>query len=193
MVGLQVTLTGINFGSTQGTSTVKLNGVTCSVVNWSNSSITAIVPSGATSGPFTVTVGGQSAMSPTLTVTQIPTGWQDRDIGAVGVAGSASFANGTFTVNGAGSGTLGTTIDGLNFVYQPLSGDGSIVARVLTANGSGTQEAGVMTRETLNAGASNAHMLYFPGQANNFNLDQRTSTGITALSRNIRASPPSSK
>ena len=53
-----VSLTGAGFGATQGSSTVQFNNVTASVSSWSNTSITVTVPSNATSGPVTVTVGG---------------------------------------------------------------------------------------------------------------------------------------
>src|SRR6266850_3492703 len=146
------------FGATQGTSTIALNGTTVPVVNWSNTGITGIVPVGASSGPFSVTVNGIAVNSPSFTVTILPAGWLDGDIGSVGISGSASFANGTFTVAGAGPG-LASTADGMHFVYQPLSGDGTIVARVASVQGSSTQ-AGVMIRETLAAGATLGAEIY---------------------------------
>jgi len=58
LVGASVTITGTNFGSTQGSSTVKFNGTTATPTNWSATSITAPVPAGATSGNVVVTVSG---------------------------------------------------------------------------------------------------------------------------------------
>src|SRR5207245_4096529 len=55
-VGELVTITGTGFGATQGTSTISLNGTGTSVANWGDTSIGAVVPSGAYSGPFSVTV-----------------------------------------------------------------------------------------------------------------------------------------
>jgi RHS repeat-associated protein len=57
-VGTSVTITGSNFGSTQGSSTVKFNGTTATPTSWSATSIVAPIPSGATTGPVVVTVGG---------------------------------------------------------------------------------------------------------------------------------------
>ena len=57
-VGTQVQISGSGFGATQGTSTLKLNSLTASVVNWSDSLITATVPTGSATGWFYVTVGG---------------------------------------------------------------------------------------------------------------------------------------
>jgi len=84
--------------------------------------------------------------------------WLDQDLGSVGVPGNASYLNGLFTVSAAGP-QIGGTSDGMHFVYQPLSGDGSIVARVLGVQGvqSGTNPVvGVMIRETLSPSSTNA-------------------------------------
>ena len=58
LAGTSVVLTGSNFGSTQGTSTVTFNGAAAAVRSWSQTSIAATVPSGATTGPVVVTVNG---------------------------------------------------------------------------------------------------------------------------------------
>src|SRR5579883_2912400 len=58
-VGTAVTITGTNFGSTQGTSTVTFNGTAAAATNWSSTKIVAPVPSGATTGNVVVTVAGQ--------------------------------------------------------------------------------------------------------------------------------------
>jgi hypothetical protein len=57
-IGTGVTITGANFGSTQGSSSVSFNGTTAALTSWSASNIVATVPSGATSGNVIVTVGG---------------------------------------------------------------------------------------------------------------------------------------
>src|SRR5262249_58613606 len=57
-VTLPVTITGTNFGASQGTSIVKFNGTTATPTSWSATSIVAPVPAGATTGNVTVTVGG---------------------------------------------------------------------------------------------------------------------------------------
>lgn len=82
-------------------------------------------------------------------------GWLDADVGSVGLAGSASSANGTFTVGGSGTQIYGSA-DSFHFAFQTLSGDGSIVARVVSAQGgSGYAAAGVMIRETLDSASTN--------------------------------------
>src|SRR2546422_8916 len=59
-VGATVTIAGSNFGSSQGTSTVKFNGTTATATSWSSTSITVHVPSGATTGNAVVTVSNKA-------------------------------------------------------------------------------------------------------------------------------------
>ncbi len=109
----------------------------------STSTLTLTASSSAATGTVTATVTGISgglakttAISLVIrSIPTLPTIWSDGDIGSVGVAGSASYANGTFTVAGAGQGTMITAADGFHFVYQPLAGDGTIVARVVSVQG----------------------------------------------------------
>ncbi len=173
---MPVQISGSGFGATQGSSTVVLNGTSALASSWSDGSITVIVPTGATSGPFSVTVSGQGASSANFTVNALPSGWTDTDVGTVGKTGSASYANGTFTVNGAGAG-IWSTADAFNFVYQPLSGNGSIVARVVNMPVGAV--AGVMVRETLNAGATNGKTADYLSSSTSayIGFDIRTSTG----------------
>jgi len=58
VIGTPVTIMGANFGAAQGTSTVTFNGIAATSTGWSATSITAAVPSGATTGSVVVTVGG---------------------------------------------------------------------------------------------------------------------------------------
>jgi len=176
VVGAEIAIAGIGFGSTQGSSTISLNGTTAVVASWSDTSIITFVPSGASTGPFTVTVNGNPTSSSSFTVTPLPSGWSDGDIGSVGLTGSATYANGEFTVKGAGLGiNSGTTNDAINFAYQSLSGNGTIVARVVSLQGSSAQ-AGVMIRETLNAGATDGYT-FFWNSSSYLLFDYRTTTG----------------
>jgi lysophospholipase L1-like esterase len=68
LVGTSVTITGTNFGATQGTSTVTFNGTAATPTNWSATSITAPVPGGATTGPVVVKVGGVPSNGVNFTV-----------------------------------------------------------------------------------------------------------------------------
>ncbi len=93
-VGASVTITGTNFGATQGTSVVKFNGTTATPTSWSATSIVAPVPAGATTGNVTVTVGGVASngsaftVVPTATITSLsPTS------GAVGASVTITGTN----------------------------------------------------------------------------------------------------
>jgi hypothetical protein len=174
-IGSQAVISGTGFGTSQAGSTVTLSGAPVTINTWSNTSISITIPSGATSGPLVVSVApSMNASNPvTFTVTSqpLPAGWLDQDIGQVGVAGSATYTNGTFTVNGAGTSAWGTA-DGIHFMYQPLTGNGSIVARVVSVSPSST--GGVMIRETLNASSTEVFSTYY---AQNIYMNYRTSTG----------------
>jgi len=68
-VGQSVTINGSNFGSSQGSSTVKFNGTTATPTSWSSTKIVAPVPSGATTGNVVVTVSGAASNGKSFTVT----------------------------------------------------------------------------------------------------------------------------
>ncbi len=61
--------------------------------------------------------------------TALPPPWAQQDIGSVPLTGSGVFVGGSFIVQGNGS-DIWDSADGFHFVYQPLNGDGQIVARV---------------------------------------------------------------
>jgi len=121
----------------------------------------------AATGTVSVTVAGVSGsltntttLSLTVTaappVSTLPPAWADGDIGATGVAGNASYASGVFTVRGAGAQICGTA-DAFHFVYQSLTGNGTVVARLVSLQGGlGNVAARVMIRNILDAGSANA-------------------------------------
>jgi hypothetical protein len=67
-VGTSVTITGTNFGVTQGTSTVTFSGTAGTPTSWSATSITVAVPAGATTGNVVVTVSGVASNGVSFTV-----------------------------------------------------------------------------------------------------------------------------
>ncbi len=158
-VGSQVVIGGSGFGATQGSSVVLLNGSVVMINSWSATSITLTIPSGATSGYMVVSVAPSMDSNPVffeVTSQSIPSPWLDSDVGQVTLTGSATYSGGTFTVKGEGVG-LGNTVDGFHFVYQALSGDGSIVARIASFSAaSNSALAGVMIRETLTQSSTHA-------------------------------------
>lgn len=101
--------------------------------------------------------------------------WQNEDIGDVGAAGSAAESDGTWTINASGADIWNTT-DEFHFVYQSLSGDGQIIARVVSVeNTNSWAKAGVMIRETLDGDSAHAMMVVTPGNGTAF--QRRTTTG----------------
>jgi hypothetical protein len=56
--GTQITITGSNFGASQGSSTILINGAWTNAVNWSNSTIVATVSAYASTGNVVVNVNG---------------------------------------------------------------------------------------------------------------------------------------
>ena len=86
-----------------------------------------------------------------VTATVSCAAWQSHDVGAVGAAGTFSQSNGVVTLAGSGA-DIWHQADGFHFVFEPLTGDGSLTAQIL--NIQNTEEwakAGVMIRETTNA------------------------------------------
>ena len=188
-LGSQVVISGSGFGSSQGSSLVLLSGSSVTVNSWSATSITITIPTSATSGSLIVSVApsmnDSNPVDLTITSSPLPTGWLDQDIGIVGATGSATYGSGTFTANGSGNGLFSTTSDGFHFVYQQLSGDGTIVARVASLSNTYAQ-AGVMVRETLNSGAASAAVLDYAGSVYNA---ERSITGATSTSSNDATGP----
>jgi len=85
----------------------------------------------------------------------LPAPWQSVDLGKPGAKGKASFAPaaGIFTVSGGGD-DIWAAQDGGRFVYQPLTGDGTLTAHVVSADAThGYQKVGVMVRASLATGA----------------------------------------
>jgi RHS repeat-associated protein len=155
-VGSQITISGTNFGSSQSSSLVYLNGTSVTVNSWTDTSITATIPTGATSGPLVVsvapTMNDSNPVLFTVTAQPLQSGWFDQDVGATGLRGSTSYSGGVYTVNGAGTGVAGTA-DGIHFVYEPVTTDATIIARV-TSISTNYAWAGVMIRETLDASSA---------------------------------------
>ena len=105
----------------------------------------------------------------------LPAPWAETDIGAVPFAGSTQYSSGTFTVTGSGADIWGSA-DAFHYVYQALSGDGSIQARVGSVqNVNAWAKAGVMIRESLDANSKHALMLV--SAAKGEQLQWRAATG----------------
>jgi hypothetical protein len=103
----------------------------------------------------------------------LPAPWEGTDIGSGTATADAGYANGSYTVSGAGN--ISGSADNFRFVNQTLSGDGEIKARIRTLpDTGGTARVGVMIRESLTSRSKYAFM----GADNDgtFRWQQRSST-----------------
>jgi autotransporter-associated beta strand protein len=80
------------------------------------------------------------------------------DVGATGLAGSAVYNNGSWTVRGAGADIPVPVLqseDAFNFAFQKVSGNVAIVARITSMDNTDVAaKAGLMFRESLNDDAT---------------------------------------
>ena len=107
--GATVEITGTGFGPSQGTSTVTFNGAGATPTNWSDTSITVTVPSGAATGSVVVTVGGTPSDGVSFTVTPAIgslspiAGPEGATVEITGTSFGASQGTSTVTFNGTGA------------------------------------------------------------------------------------------
>lgn len=130
-----------------------------------------------------------------ITVNVTNTGIPSDDIGAPGVAGSAFFDGTTYTINGGGADILGGASDQFNYVSDPATGDGTLIAKI--TNGTGAEvwaKAGVMFRDSLAANSMFIDMVATGGSG--VSLQWRASTGgqcgfiqVASVGRHTTAQP----
>jgi regulation of enolase protein 1 (concanavalin A-like superfamily) len=106
------------------------------------------------------------------------TNWLTEDVGTVAATGSFGLTNGVFTIAGSGA-DIWNSADAFRYVFQSLTGDCSITARVTNMqNTAGWAKAGVMIRETLDPASQ--YVINFMSPANGTALQQRSGTGSSA-------------
>jgi hypothetical protein len=111
----------------------------------------------------------------------LPAPWQVLDIGNPGITGNASVSNGAYSVSG--SGTLSGSSDSFRFLYQPMTGDGDLRARLTSLqNTTASDCAGVMIRETLTPGSKYAFLGVLPDGT--VRSQNRTSTASASSAAN---------
>ncbi len=143
-------------------------------------------------------LAGTSAWSNVSTTTPLmqvaaatgsPSLWADADIGEPTLAGSAYFdsVNDQLVVNGTGydiwntsvtypNGSTATIYDQFHFVYVPFTGNGTIIAQVLSQGDTNAwAKAGVMFRSTLASDTPFVDMVMTPGEGASFQY--RNSSG----------------
>jgi len=121
-------------------------------------------------------VFGPASGEVSLTIPGLPTAWLRQDIGNVGIAGSSSFIDDAFTLQGSGSDIWGNE-DAISFVSQALSGDCVINARLVSmSNTDYWAKVGLMMRESNAASAKNVSLLVTP-EGGGARLQWRNSQG----------------
>lgn len=153
----------------------------------------AILPiSGSFAFPFSVADAESEARTVTVTaessnvallpasgivVSGAPAAWASSDIGAVGAAGSLTQDHGTFIVGGAGADIGAATGDEFRWVRQDFSGDGEIIARVVSTDFINTDgKAGVMMRDSGTTTSPYALVAVTPGSGVTFQYRATEST-----------------
>jgi uncharacterized repeat protein (TIGR03803 family)/YD repeat-containing protein len=143
-VGSSVIITGTGFTN----PAVAFNGTQATITASTDTSITVTVPTGATSGPVTITVAGQTLTAGTFTVADNPNAFTVADFApksaAVGnsltIIGSG-FTNPTVTINGTPATVTASTATSITVKVPTGVTSGPVVVTV----GGQTQTAGIFT------------------------------------------------
>lgn len=203
--------TAQSFPATGGSGSVGVTGNTgCAWNATSNASWLSVTPASGsgsatvsysvaantstTSRTGTLTIAGATytvnqAGAAATTTTTLPSPWQTQDIGTVGLAGSASYSSGVFTVVGSGADIWGTT-DAFRFVDQPLNGDGQITARVVSeTNTNYYAKAGIMLRTSLTSNSPHVILDLMPNGNIEFMTRSASGGSTTSLANATQAAP----
>ena len=167
-VGTAVTISGSNFGSSQGASTVNFNGTAATKINsWSNAAISANVPCGTTTGNVVVTVGGAVSNGMNFTVNTTPailslspnSGPAGTTVTISGCNFGSSQGTSTVTINGANAGSASSwsaTSIKINVPSGATSGNVVVTVGGVASNGLNFT---VTTAAGCNVNAGNATAL----------------------------------
>ena len=166
-------------------------------VSWSNVaagsySITAVADDNGggsmTSPAMVITVKAADASLPDSGATPgsvLPSPWSTVDVGAPARSGTAAVSDGVFTVAGSGF-DIWDTSDQFRFVYQRVTGDAQIVARVASLRGvHAWSKAGVMIRGALTG--SSPHAVLFASAEKGWAFQRRPYDGGLSLSTSTQA------
>jgi regulation of enolase protein 1 (concanavalin A-like superfamily) len=120
----------------------------------------------------------------------VPSPWIASDIGSPTPAGSTTYDSnsGIFSIDAGGADIWGTS-DQFRFVYQQVSGDVDVVARVNSlTQADAWSKAGVMIRSSLAANAAQGSALVSAGMGTEF--ERRTQTAGSSASTAVSGSAP---
>ena len=106
-----------------------------------------------------------------------PAPWQETDIGVRTALGYSSYDNGVFTVHGGGNDIWAAT-DEFHYIYQPFSGDGTIIARVTSqTNTDDWAKSGVIIKESPEEGSKYVLLAVTPGHGATFQYNFNGDSG----------------
>ncbi len=123
-----------------------------------------------------------------ISVTNLPAGWRNQDIGNPALRGSANFATGIFTLSSSGA-DIWDYSDSFHFAWQSFTGDGQITARVVSLDNTNSwAKAGIMIRDSLAATSAHGMMVITAGNgaafqwrlANPGNMGNQSIAGLKA-------------
>ncbi|MGA9669747.1 MAG: FG-GAP-like repeat-containing protein, partial [Terracidiphilus sp.] len=157
--GTSITITGLSFGSTQGSSNVTIGGITAAATAWSDTQIQAQIPNGTGPGPqaVAVSIGGVSGQGSTFTVSAAISGVYP----STGLPGAVVKLSGTnFGSSVAGSSSV--TFNGLTALVTSWT---QTAIQVIIPNGASTGPVVVTacnSSDTWWCGASNGIIFTLP-------------------------------
>jgi len=140
----------------------------------------SIVHSGLQAMPCFYDNSGPANYSEATLPLTYPRDWTEQDVKVLTVwfrGNPAAFIEapaGTYTMSASGVDIYGAA-DEFRYAYKQLLGDGEIIAQVLSVqNTDGWAKAGVMIRETLNAGSKHAFCCITPSNGKSFQNRKET-------------------
>ena len=124
-------------------------------------------------------LGAQNAWA----IDPVPVPWNSMDIGGPTPVGSAQCDNGTFTLTAGGADIAGAS-DQFHSVYQSITGDFALIARVHIPTSPGNAaKAGLMVRDALAATANHVAVLRMPihGVLSQYRTSYLPQSGLAVL------------
>ena len=144
-VGVPVTITGTSFGNTQGSNTVKFNGIAAAPTSWSSTSIVAPVPLGVSTGNVVVTVNGFDSngvnftfVPPAITSLSVNTGPAGTAVTITGTSFGPSQGASTVKFNGTTATVTGWTDTSLTTTVPAGAATGNVVVTVNSTASNGS-------------------------------------------------------
>jgi hypothetical protein len=139
--GEHVTVVGTGFGSTGGTNTVTFNNVPASIVSWADTSITASVPAGTTTGGVVVKVSNVSSSPAPFTV--LPCNYS---MNPTSVTSPGTASSGTILLTTTAACAWTATSDASWATVVPGTGVGSAsIQYAIAASGLTTARTAILT------------------------------------------------